>query len=143
MNLSLNHYSIRSSNLSACERFYVDVLGLCVGPRPAFAFPGLWLYAGDTSVWANAVVHIIGFDAADPQGLKDYLGERDPATLHGTGSLDHVAFTATGLAAMRSNLRSRGIEVRERTVPALGLQQLFLDDPSGVVIELNYPASEA
>ena len=143
MNLSLNHYSIRSSNLPACERFYVDVLGLCVGPRPAFAFPGLWLYAGDTSVWANAVVHIIGFDAADPQGLKDYLGERDPATLHGTGSLDHVAFTATGLAAMRSNLRSHGIEVRERTVPALGLQQLFLDDPSGVVIELNYPASEA
>ena len=143
MNLSLNHYSIRSSNLSACERFYVDVLGLRVGPRPDFPFPGLWLYAGDTSVWANAVVHIIGFDAADPQGLKDYLGERDPATLHGTGSLDHVAFTATGLAAMRSNLRSRGIEVRERTVPALGLQQLFLDDPSGVVIELNYPASEA
>ena len=53
MNLSLNHYSIRSSNLPACERFYVDVLGLRVGPRPAFAFPGLWLYAGDTTVWGQ------------------------------------------------------------------------------------------
>ncbi len=143
MTLSLNHYSIRSSDLLACERFYVDILGLKVGPRPAFPFPGLWLYMGDTTVWANAVVHVIGFDAANPQGLKDYLGERDPASLQGTGTLDHIAFTATGLAAMRSTLRKRGIEARECTVPALGLQQLFLNDPSGVVIELNYPASEA
>ena len=31
---------------------------------------------------------------------------------------------------------------RERTVPDLGLHQVFLDDPNGVVIELNYPAAE-
>ncbi|HEY8707426.1 MAG TPA: glyoxalase, partial [Burkholderiaceae bacterium] len=31
---------------------------------------------------------------------------------------------------------------RERTVPSVGLHQLFLTDPCGVVIELNYAASE-
>jgi hypothetical protein len=31
----------------------------------------------------------------------------------------------------------------ERTVPSLGLRQVFLTDPSGVTIELNYPAAEA
>jgi hypothetical protein len=27
-------------------------------------------------------------------------------------------------------------------VPSIGLHQLFLDDPNGVVVELNYPAAE-
>jgi catechol 2,3-dioxygenase-like lactoylglutathione lyase family enzyme len=143
MTLSLNHYSIRTTDLDACERFYTDVLGLKVGPRPDFPFPGLWLYAGDTTVWANAVVHILGIDRNDPQGLKAYLGDRDPASLKGSGALDHVAFFATGLGPMRQKLQRLGVAARERTVPTLGLHQLFLDDPNGIVVELNYPAAEA
>ncbi|WP_295639530.1 VOC family protein [uncultured Methylibium sp.] len=142
MALTLNHYSIRSTDLDACRRFYEDVLGLKVGPRPAFAFPGLWLYEGDTSVWANSVVHIIGIDRNDPEGLKAYLGDRDEASLEGSGAIDHVAFFATGLAAMRERLERLGVARRERTVPNLGLHQVFVDDPNGVVIELNYPAIE-
>lgn len=142
MALTLNHYSIRSTDLDACQRFYEDVLGLKVGPRPAFAFPGLWLYEGDTSVWANSVVHIIGIDRKDPEGLKAYLGDRDEASLRGTGAIDHIAFFATGLAEMRARLERLGVARRERTVPNLGLHQVFIDDPSGVVIELNYPAAE-
>jgi catechol 2,3-dioxygenase-like lactoylglutathione lyase family enzyme len=71
MALSLNHYSIRSFDLPACQHFYCDVLGLQVGPRPPFEFPGLWLYAGDLNNFANAVVHIIGFDRNDPDGLTN------------------------------------------------------------------------
>ena len=143
MALSLNHYSIRSYDLDACRRFYADVLGLVVGPRPDFPFPGLWLYAGDTAVWANAVVHIIGIDRQDPAGLNQYLGDRDNSALQGSGAIDHVAFFATGLAAMRSSLAALGIAKRERTVPGIGLHQVFVDDPNGIVVELNYPAAEA
>ena len=143
MALTLNHYSIRTADLDACRRFYTEVLGLAVGPRPEFPFPGLWLYEGDATVWANAVVHIIGIDRNDPSGLQGYLGDRDEAALKGTGVVDHIAFFATGLAPMRSRLKGLGIDARERTVPGLGLHQLFLDDPNGVVIELNYPAAEA
>jgi hypothetical protein len=88
------------------------------------------------------VVHIIGMDPNDPVGLKNYLGDRDVSSLKGSGAVDHVAFFATGLAGMLAHLRSLGIDPRERTVPSLGLHQIFLDDPNGVVIELNYPASE-
>jgi len=143
MALSLNHYSIRTLNLAACEAFYVGLLGLQVGPRPEFPFPGLWLYAGDSNVWANACVHIIGIDANDPERLKQYLGDVDVARLHGSAAIDHVAFFATGLAGMRETLHQQGVQARERTVPGLGLYQVFVNDPNGVVVELNYPAAEA
>ena len=142
MAISLNHFSIRSRDLPACEAFYAGLLGLRVGPRPPFDFPGMWLYAGDTSNYANAVVHIIGTDPNDPDGLQRYLGERDEASLQGTGVVDHVAFFATGLVATLARLQAAGVACRERTVPLLGLHQVFIDDPNGVVVELNFPADE-
>ncbi len=142
MAMSLNHYSIRTPDLAACERFYCDALGLVVGPRPAFPFPGLWLYAGDTAVWANAVVHIIGIDRNDPAGLKQYLGDRPETSLHGSGAVDHVAFFTIGLADTLARLQRLGVPCRERTVPSIGLYQVFVDDPNGIVVELNFPAQE-
>jgi catechol 2,3-dioxygenase-like lactoylglutathione lyase family enzyme len=142
MALSLNHYSIRSFDLPACQHFYCDVLGLQVGPRPPFEFPGLWLYAGDLNNFANAVVHIIGFDRNDPDGLTRYLGKRDDAAAQGTGVVDHVAFFATGLAETLARLQTHKVACRERTVPVLNLYQVFVDDPNGVVVELNFPAAE-
>ena len=142
MTLSLNHFSIRTTDLAATRQFYEQVLGLTVGPRPEFPFPGLWMYRGDHADMANAAVHIIGMDPNDAEGLKNYLGDRDLSSLKGTGAVDHVAFYADGLAAMLAHLARIGFPVRQRTVPSVGLHQLFLDDPNGVVVELNYAASE-
>ncbi|MBP7063843.1 VOC family protein [Ferrovibrio sp.] len=138
----LAHYSIRTTNLEASRVFYTEVLGFRVGYRPPFDFPGIWLYMSDDEA-EYGTVHIIGIDPNDPQGLIDYLGDKSLDSLVGTGTVDHIAFTATGLAEMRRNLAQRKLEVRERTVPSLGLHQVFLTDPSGVTIELNYPAAEA
>ena len=142
MAYSLNHFSIRTTDLDATRVFYETVLGLTVGPRPPFPFPGLWLYNGDHASTANAMVHVIGMDKNDPEGLKQYLGDRDVSSLHGTGAVDHIALMAAGLEGMLENLKRLGVPCRERTVPAIGLHQLFLDDPCGLVIELNYPAVE-
>lgn len=142
MSLALNHFSIRTLDLDATRTFYERVLGLTDGPRPNFPFPGHWMYRGDHADYANAVVHLIGMDRNDPEGLKRYLGDRDVSSLHGSGAVDHVAFFATGLAQMLDRLKALGVPSRERTVPNIGLHQVFLDDPNGVVIELNYPAAE-
>ena len=142
MALTLNHFSIRTADLDASRRFYADVLGLSVGPRPDFPFPGLWMYRGDHGDVANAVVHLIGIDRSDPDGLKKYLGDRDEAALAGSGAVDHIAFFADGLAATIAHLKQQHVAYRERTVPSIGLHQLFLEDPCGVVIELNFPAAE-
>jgi len=141
-NLSLNHFSIRSLEIEKTTDFYSKLLGLTVGPRPEFPFPGVWLYNGDDSSWANAVLHLIAIDKNDPNGLKKYLGERDPSSLYGSGAVDHIAFFATGLEEKIALLKELKVSYRERTVPVIGLHQIFLDDPNGIVIELNYPASE-
>ncbi len=142
MALSLNHFSIRTTDMVATRSFYETVLGLTVGPRPDFPFPGLWMYNGDHAQVANAMVHIIGIDKNNPDGLKQYLGEMDETKLHGSGAVDHIALMTTGLATMLAHLEKLGVPCRERAVPSIGLHQVFLDDPSGIVIELNYPAGE-
>lgn len=139
----LDHYSIRTLDIEASRRFYTGIMGFTVGFRPPFDFPGIWLYNGVQYPETTGVVHIIGIDPHNPQGLKDYLGDRDPASLQGTGTVDHMAFTATGLGDMRRRLQQHDVAFRERTVPALGIHQVFFEDPSGVTIELNYPAAEA
>ncbi|CAM3603617.1 VOC family protein [Polynucleobacter brandtiae] len=141
-NLSLNHFSIRSLEIEKTTAFYSELLGLTIGPRPEFPFPGVWLYNGDENDWANAVLHLIAIDKNDPNGLKQYLGERDPATLFGSGAVDHIAFFATGLADKLALLKKMGTPFKERSVPVLKLHQIFLNDPNGIVIELNYPAEE-
>jgi catechol 2,3-dioxygenase-like lactoylglutathione lyase family enzyme len=139
----LDHYSIRTLDVEASRRFYTEVMGFDVGFRPPFDFPGLWLYNGPQYPESYGVVHIIGVDLNDPRGLKEYLGDRDLESLKGTGTVDHMAFCATGLAEMRERLKRLNVAYRERTVPTLGLHQVFFEDPSSVTIELNYPAAEA
>lgn len=141
---ALDHYSVRTADVAATQAFYEDVLGLRAGARPPFPFPGAWLYVGE-----RPLVHVIGIDPQDQQGLRDYLGARAPgsgkpdAGVPDTGALDHIAFSAADLPAMRERLTGLGIAARERSVPGLGLQQMFLTDPNGVVIELNFPLAEA
>jgi catechol 2,3-dioxygenase-like lactoylglutathione lyase family enzyme len=146
----IDHYSIRTLDLEATRSFYTEVIGLKVGPRPPFDFPGLWLYNGEPPADLHraaenyGIVHVIGVDPGNMKGLVDYLGEADPSSLEGgTGALDHIAFAATGRDAMAERCARRSVSFFERTVPSLGLHQMFIKDPSGVTIELNYPADEA
>jgi catechol 2,3-dioxygenase-like lactoylglutathione lyase family enzyme len=142
----VDHYSIRTLDLEAARRFYTEVIGLKEGPRPPFDFPGYWLYSGEPPAdLSNAaknygLVHLMG----PAKGLTEYLGDRDAASLKGgTGPLDHVAFAATGRDAMVERCERNKVEFFERDVPLLGIRQMFVKDPDGVTIELNYPASEA
>lgn len=137
MGMRLDHYSIRTPRLDETRRFYADVLDMHEGPRPPFPFPGAWMYSGDT-----AMVHLVGYDPNDAEGLKSYLGDKGTPS-DGTGTIDHVAFAVTGLDAMLARLRSANLAFRERTVPNLGLHQVFVEDPNGVTLELNFPATEA
>ena len=57
--------------------------------------------------------------------------------------IDHIGFRTTGLHDMIEHLNKLGIEFTERQVDDQGLYQLFLFDPNGVKIELNFANAEA
>lgn len=131
---SLDHCSIRTVKLEETRGFYVDVLGMTDGDRPDFPFPGAWLYVDGV-----AVVHLVGVDPDDPSGLQEYLGgEVSAEALDGSGAFDHIAFRAREPGALIERLEAKGYPYRERQVPSMDLFQIFVEDPNGITIELNY-----
>ena len=129
----LEHYLILTDDLDATRDFYVETLGLRVGERPPFPFPGYWLYAGDVPC-----VHTASLSGNQAQ--DDYLGGKRVAGA--TGALYHVAFSATGLGETLAHLEGLGIEMRRRTVPEQRSHQVFIQDPNGITIELNFSSDE-
>ena len=138
---SLDHCSIRTVKLEETRDFYVDLLGMIDGERPDFDFPGNWLY-----VDGRPVIHLVGVDPDDPSGLIAYLGgDVDAEKLDGSGgsgAFDHVAFRAREPEKLMALLKARDIGFRERKVPYLDLFQIFIEDPNGITVELNYFADE-
>ncbi len=126
----LAHVAIRAADLEASARFYAEALGLRAGWRPPFGFPGRWLYAKDGA----AIVHLFG---ADDAAARCYTGS---AANGGAGAVDHIAFAASDWPAIRTRLQSLGITFQERQAPDTGAPQVFLRDPDGVTVELNYSA---
>lgn len=125
---ALNHYTLRPVDLERTKDFYVDVLGLPIGYRPPLGFPGYWLYCGDVPT-----VHLIG--PRDEAGLPERQAQP-------TGLLDHIAFSCTGLVAMQANLAKHGLTYETRIIPRDRQTQLFLHDPDGLAVELNFPPNE-
>lgn len=133
----LEHFLIQTVDLEATKDWYVDVLGMHVGPSPDFKFPVYWLYIGDKDV-----LHLTEGGGKVSENRKAYLGQQSEET-HGSGVVDHVAFRATGLRDMMAHLDGSGIDYTRRQVSDQGLFQLFLIDPNGVKVELNFDAAEA
>ena len=108
-----------------------------VGPAPDFKFPVYWLYVGDRDV-----LHLTEGGTNVSENRKAYLGQQSEAT-QGSGVVDHIGFRCTGLGDTMAHLASLDIAFTERQVDNQGLYQLFLIDPNGVKIELNFSADEA
>lgn len=121
---ALQHLNIRCGDIDRSRDFYA-LLGLREGQRPPFASRGFWMYLD-----SSPVVHLVAKEC-DEQS-------RGP----GTGELDHVAFEANDLDAMRERLRENGIAFRETIVPRDRSVQIFIKDPDGVCLELNFPPAE-
>jgi catechol 2,3-dioxygenase-like lactoylglutathione lyase family enzyme len=119
----MNHFTILTDDVKRTIDFYGDVLGLSAGPRPPLGMPGAWLYAGD-----HPVLHIVG--------------GRQASELR-RGVIDHIAFSATGLADTLALLASRNIAHTCRRQVETGVWQVFFDDPNGARVELDFAASEA
>lgn len=132
----LEHVLLQTADMEATRDFYTRVLGLHVGPSPDFKFPVFWLYLGDRDV-----IHVTVGGANTSENRKQYVGQQSDA-VSGSGVIDHLAFRATGLSDMMEHLARHNVPFRKRMVNDQGLFQLFLMDPNGVKVELNFSNDE-
>ena len=119
----IDHYNLRGS-MEVLERirdWYRDTIGLVVGERPPFRNRGYWLYAG-----SQPVLHL----------SEEAPGEEHPTP--GEGTFDHVAFRCEDFEGMRARLDELGATYRVADVPLTRTRQIFLKDPAGNGVELNF-----
>ncbi len=127
----LNHYFVRSNDLERSRRFYCDVLGFQVMPRPDFPFPGHWL-----GVNGKVQVHL-GTHGV-PNSQLYYLGSSERSATDNSGVVDHICFLADEPEAFLRRLEALGLAVRRRYFSEFQLYQLLFKDPDGLTIELNF-----
>lgn len=133
----VDHFLIQTADLAKTRDWYVRTLGMTEGWHPDFKFPVVWLYIGEKDV-----LHLCEGGANVSENRKKYLGQQSEA-VSGSGVVDHIAFRAHGLTDTMAHLESLGVEFNQRMVSDQGLYQLFMFDPNGVKIELNFDNAEA
>ena len=123
--LAFNHFNIRAPKplLEEVRTFYVDVVGLTEGFRPAAPVPGYWLY-----LEALPILHLMEWG--------DVIGT--PARER--GYLDHVAFACDDLEGFIAKLKTLDVGYTQRDFDLTGgaFTQLELTDPVGTGVELNF-----
>ncbi|HTW27132.1 MAG TPA: hypothetical protein VME92_08400 [Acetobacteraceae bacterium] len=134
-NMPLNglfHVAIKTASLEATRRFYTEVMGMVQdNSRPTtLNFPGVWLKSPLPG--GQALFHIYAGDAAL---------EADGSMARGCGVIDHVSVTTHGYYELRDRCREFGLPWRENVLPTVGLWQLFVYDPSKVLLELTFAAA--
>src|SRR5579875_261763 len=144
---NLDHVNIVTKKFAETIRFYTEVLGM-----KNAGLPGGMVSNKNASICDdnnNAVLHVQGVDPDDPQptfdsirrrlgNLRTSIGLED---LDGSASIEHVAFACSDYEAVRSRLASHGLEMRFNEVPQMSLRQIFVNDPNGITLELNFRAA--
>jgi catechol 2,3-dioxygenase-like lactoylglutathione lyase family enzyme len=134
----IEHFLVATDDIEKTAEWYCRVLGMQEGPHPDFGFPVKWLYLG-----GQDIVHVGPSARQAGENQRRYLGRTSQDTGTGTGALDHIAFRATGLGRMMTHLNAQGVAFNQRRASGQALYQLFLYDPNGIKIELNFDAAEA
>jgi len=119
---AMNHFTVIAEDLERTLDFYVGLLGLEPGHRPDLGFPGAWLYAGGTPI------------------LHVYTDRPMPSQR--AGVIDHMAFSARGLAETKARFDERGQKYDLRQQKESGIWQLFCFDPNGAKVELDFDPGE-
>jgi len=115
------HDAYPISDLDRSLRFYTEVMGLKVLPRPEMAFAGAWL-ADDTG---HVEIHLFVSDALKP----------GPGTAP-SNLARHAAYAVDDLEAWRQFLKGQGLPILERSISGR-TPQVFVTDPDGHTIELQ------
>lgn len=123
----LEHFLVMTDDVDLTRNFYREILDFQDGFRPELGFLGHWLYLGEIPV-----IHIADWQSYTAHSQQLGIPVTTP------GVFDHVAFNGTNAREMIDKLTSLGLPFHCNEVPEIGLTQIFLNDPNGLKLELNY-----
>ena len=128
--MGLDHVNIRTAFPGRTLAFFRDVLKMRVAPFPGAedTASGGWIY--DTG--ERPVVHVGGLDPYPTDADRPF----QPA--QGSGAVHHVALSCAGFEGTRDRLKSLEVEFTEADYPRFNLRQLFVTEPNGILLELNF-----
>jgi catechol 2,3-dioxygenase-like lactoylglutathione lyase family enzyme len=127
----MEHFLVLTDDIEATLNFYCTGLGLAMGPRPPLPFRGYWVYLGGTPC-----IHIAERTDYEAHGCAQGIPVSPQAA--GTGPFDHIAFNADDYDGVLARLRQQGLAVSCNDPPDAPVRQLFLPDPNGLKIEINF-----
>ncbi len=113
------HVSVHAHDLEESARFYEEIFGMEEIPAPTFPFPVRWFRVGDLQL------HLFQSDAPAPSGHHFGLDVDDFEAVYETARKLGVVDT--------SDYFSNVYELPD------GAVQLYLRDPAGNMVEVNWP----
>lgn len=125
---ALDHVNIITGDLDNTADFYADMFELerRNAPPPLTPDNAQWMFdSGD-----RAIFHINSLDC--PRAFDREVKEGP------TGSIHHVALKCEGYDEMIARLDERQAEYQTNLIDAVGLKQIFTQDPNGILLELNF-----
>jgi catechol 2,3-dioxygenase-like lactoylglutathione lyase family enzyme len=138
-----DHVNILTTKLEETIRFYGDMLDLKAGPSPSNDMTKtVWLFD-------EGNIPIFHVQAVDPQNpaarfdeVRKRLGSMFDVTsveqLRGSAGIEHVALLCDDYDAVLARVKDRGVDFRTNDVPSANFRQIFIKDPNGIVLELNF-----
>ena len=137
----LNHFNITASPalIEQVKAFYIDIIGLTIGPRAQLDHDGYWLYAGNAPILHLSARQPI--KNANPKGsnldstIETNL-EQCRITCH--GFFNHISLSCTGLQNTLDQLIKTQTPYRVAKLKDLHQTQVFLTDPAGIGVELTF-----
>jgi catechol 2,3-dioxygenase-like lactoylglutathione lyase family enzyme len=129
----LDHVNIRTERLAETLTFYTALLGMTCKPPPGGrdTSRGAWIYDGQDL----PVIHVGGFGMTYPGDGTLTTGQ---SPTNGGGAIHHVALECTGYDELLARLAAAELPIAVNDVPTIDLRQVFVQDPNGVTLELNF-----
>lgn len=131
MELKLHHVNLCTSNVSAMNDFYRDVLDMQPHPERKAGRVTQQGYSGDVAFVTDGTTEF-------------HLAEKDLGVAFRTGqSLNplergHIAFRTDDIDAFKKRLNEKGIKFANYGTWAMGgWEQIFFQDPDGNIIEVH------
>ncbi|MGB3296567.1 MAG: hypothetical protein WBB01_26575 [Phormidesmis sp.] len=119
----LNHFNITAAPplIEQVKQFYVDIIGLTVGPRAHLDHDGYWLYAGEVPI-----LHLSARRNIEQVALSQ------------KGYFNHISLSCVGLQAAIAKMTATQTPYQLIYLSDIHQTQLFLKDPADIGVELTF-----